>query len=618
MADENKPTAHHVEATDGQIEMQQSSLANEKFYDDDGDERVPEARGRDASAIDKSYWRSARFLGSMAAIGLGFCGGTGGYALVAPVLSDINEDLGPSPNIAWVGLVYVLTEAVFFLLVGRLSDIFGRRWFFITGSLIGLVGTIIGATAQSVNTLIGAEVLIGLAAAYVWNIVLVGRYSLTLLTSSSFQISFFWVICELVPVKWRYLANSYAYIVSIPTNPLAAKIAFSMQKTPIKWRGSFIFMAGVNALSALCWYLFYHPPTFHMLHRKKLAKDILLHFDWIGLLLYTAGLLIFLMGLSWGGGLYPWSDPHVIGTLVSGGITLFGIFPLWSIFLPLKNVEPFLPLHLFTNLNFQACAWLTGIGAGAYYGFSLIWPQAVSSLYTLSYDEQGTLAGLAAMGFVFGQVLGGGIATVIGPRWGIRLTMWIAAPIMLAAAADPQNQSLTEGLILTGSLMIGASEAQAAVTALSTLRSETDIGLAGGLAGTIRSFVSAIAVAIYSTVLSNRLKTTIPQYVTPAAEQAGLPASSVPSLLLGLGGTGNLTASAVPGLTDAIQATAVTAFRFANSQAYKTVFFTSFAFGGAGMILVWFVADNDKSKENFVGGHVHDPRQEKALEVEEG
>ncbi|KAK5732740.1 hypothetical protein LTR17_010295 [Elasticomyces elasticus] len=591
MADENKPTAHHVEATDDQIEKQHASVANEKFYDDDGDERVPEARGRDASAIDKSYWLSARFLGSMAAIGLGFCGGTGGYALVAPVLSDINEDLGPSPNIAW---------------------------FFITGSLIGLVGTIIGATAQSVNTLIGAEVLIGLAAAYALNILFVGQHPLTLLSPPSFQISFFWVICELVPVKWRYLANSYAYIVSIPTNPLAAKIAFSMQKTPIKWRGSFIFMAGVNALSALCWYLFYHPPTFQMLHRKKLAKDILLHFDWIGLLLYTAGLLIFLMGLSWGGGLYPWSDPHVIGTLVSGGITLFGIFPLWSIFLPLKNVEPFLPLHLFTNLNFQACAWLTGIGAGAYYGFSLIWPQAVSSLYTLSYDEQGTLAGLAAMGFVFGQVLGGGIATVIGPRWGIRLTMWIAAPIMLAAAANPQNQSLTEGLILTGSLMIGASEAQAAVTALSTLRSETDIGLAGGLAGTIRSFVSAIAVAIYSTVLSNRLKTTIPQYVTPVAEQAGLPASSVPSLLLGLGGTGNLTSTAVPGLTDAIQATAVTAFRFANSQAYKTVFFTSFAFGGAGMILVWFVADNDKSKENFVGGHVHDPRQEKALEVEEG
>ncbi|KAK0847276.1 hypothetical protein LTR03_006421 [Friedmanniomyces endolithicus] len=542
MADDSKPTAQHLEATSpkADLELQQprAQLAYNDLDEDDADERAPEARGRDASSIDASYWRSARFLGSMAAIGLGFMGGTGGYALVAPVLSDINADLGPSPNIAWVGLV--------------------------------------------------------------------------------FQISFFWVIAELVPVRWRYLANSYAYIVSIPTNPLAAKIAFTMQRSPLKWRGSFIFMAGVNALSALCWYLFYHPPTFHMLHRTKMAKDILLHFDWIGLLLYTAGTTILLMGLSWGGGLYPWSDSHVIATLVAGAVCVFGIFPLWSIYLPFKTVEPFLPLHLFTNLNFQACAWLTGIGAGAYYGFSLIWPQAVSSLYTLSYDEQGTLAGLAAMGFVFGQVIGGVIATVVGPRWGIRVTMWMAAPLMLAAAANPLNRPLTEGLILTGSFLIGASESQTAVTALSTLRNEADIGLAGGLAGTIRSFVSAIAVAIYSTVLKNRLNTTIPQYVAPAAEEAGLPASSLPALILGLGSTGPLTATTVPGLTSAIEAAATTAYRCANAQAYRTIFFTSFAFGGAGMILVWFVADKDKAKENFVGGHVHDPRQEKALEGEKG
>lgn len=128
MADSPKPTAEHLEATElSHVESHGvTSTTNEKFNEED-DERAPEARGRDASAIDQSYWLSARFLGSMAAIGLGFCGGTGGYALVAPVLSDINEDLGPSPNLAWVGLVYVLTEAVFFLLVGRLSDIFGEK-----------------------------------------------------------------------------------------------------------------------------------------------------------------------------------------------------------------------------------------------------------------------------------------------------------------------------------------------------------------------------------------------------------------------------------------------------------------------------------------------------------
>ena len=53
----------------------------------------------------------------------------GGYALIAPVLNEINDDIGPSNNIAWVGIVYILSEAVFFLLVGKLSDVFGRRWF---------------------------------------------------------------------------------------------------------------------------------------------------------------------------------------------------------------------------------------------------------------------------------------------------------------------------------------------------------------------------------------------------------------------------------------------------------------------------------------------------------
>lgn len=127
------------------------------------EERAPEARGRDVSDVPMSYWFSPLFLGSFFAIGCGFAAATGGFALVAPLLGVINEDIGPSDNITWVALVYLLCQAVFFLIVGRLSDIFGRRWFFITGSVIGLVGSILGATAQSVNQLIGAEVFIGIA-----------------------------------------------------------------------------------------------------------------------------------------------------------------------------------------------------------------------------------------------------------------------------------------------------------------------------------------------------------------------------------------------------------------------------------------------------------------------
>lgn len=92
--------------------------------------------------------------------------------------------------------------------------------FFIVGSLIALVGSIIGAVAKDVNTLIAAEVFIGVAVA--------------------FQQSFFWVVAELVPMKYRYLANSYCYAMTTPTSPLAARVAYSFQTYPGKWRNRYV------------------------------------------------------------------------------------------------------------------------------------------------------------------------------------------------------------------------------------------------------------------------------------------------------------------------------------------------------------------------------------------
>jgi MFS family permease len=77
------------------------------------------------------------------------------------VLSIINEDIGPSPNIILVPIVKTLGGGVGVLLVGRLGDIFGRRWFLIGGQCLGLIGAIMGATAKNVNVLMGSTAFIG-------------------------------------------------------------------------------------------------------------------------------------------------------------------------------------------------------------------------------------------------------------------------------------------------------------------------------------------------------------------------------------------------------------------------------------------------------------------------
>jgi len=101
--------------------------------------------------------------------------------------------------------VYTLGLALGLTLVGRLTDIFGRRWFFISGVLLGVVGSIIGATAKTLPVLIGGQTLIGL--------------------SASTGYSYTFVVGELVPVKYRFAANGLLFLFSFPTAGFGAAIS---------------------------------------------------------------------------------------------------------------------------------------------------------------------------------------------------------------------------------------------------------------------------------------------------------------------------------------------------------------------------------------------------------
>jgi MFS family permease len=127
---------------------------------------VDEVIGRDFTVsnteIPKGYFCSFSFLGSMFAIGIAFGCGVGGFTLAAPILTVINADIGPDANIIWVSLSYLLTTSIGLIIVGRVSDIFGRCWWFIGGCAIGTLGCIVASVSPNVPALIAAETLIGI------------------------------------------------------------------------------------------------------------------------------------------------------------------------------------------------------------------------------------------------------------------------------------------------------------------------------------------------------------------------------------------------------------------------------------------------------------------------
>jgi hypothetical protein len=158
--------------------------------------------------------------------------------------------------------------------------------------------------------------------------------------------------------------------------------------------------------------LSYYPPTFtEKWANKKSRRQVILDFDYIGLILFSGGLLIFLMGVSWGGSYYPWKSAHVIATIIVGFFTLVA-FALYEIFAPLK--EPLVPMHLFKNLPWVSDICMVACGASVYYCFSIIWPIMVFSLYTSDLTKGGLLCCVTGIGTNTGQILSGALSRKIG------------------------------------------------------------------------------------------------------------------------------------------------------------------------------------------------------------
>lgn len=438
--------------------------------------------------------------------------------------------------------------------LGRVTDIFGCRWVFVGGAALGIIGSIVCATAQSINALIGGMTIIGAAAAT--------------------QLSYDYIMGEFVPMKYRLIGNAFCYSLTIPGFGLAPAISPSFLKyhPNVGWRGAYYVLIGVNTLSFLCWFFFYHPPTFRMKHGENVSvaryvKD----FDYIGTSVFTGGLLVLMMGLNWGGSAYPWKSGHVIGAIVAGFVDLVA-FALWESYATLK--EPLVPMHLFKNRGWNAATILSGLGASVYYAFALVWPSMVTVLYEDDDPMTATwYSSFVGLFIIVGEVVGGVVAKPIGNlKWQCIITVAISGIFFGATATStPDSRVRTTTFVALGTFFISWAESLAITIVTISAWDQSKLGSASGLAGSIRFFISSISATVYTVILSNRLSDEIANQVPKAIAKAGLPSSSVTDFLTGL--TTGIGFDQVDGVTDSIIAAGVRAYKEANASTYRTVFF---------------------------------------------
>ncbi|KAL1904040.1 hypothetical protein Sste5344_010267 [Sporothrix stenoceras] len=558
-------------------------------YEKDDDDAASVAESATGRHLPAGYYWSPNFIGTWASMAIAQCCiyiyGLGGAALLYTV---INPDIGPSSLISWFSIGRTTSQAVGFILFGRLSDIFGRRYIFIAGDVLAVIGCIISATSTTVAQLCVGSVMMGFGEAVM----------------NSFVVA----LAELVKNKHRPYIISSIYLFAAPFTTFSPLIATTMISHGMTWRWVFWVSTIGCGVALVLLVLCYHPPHYDQLHssgRHTISKQ-LRELDYIGIFFFVAGLTLLLLPISWGGTLYPWKSAATIATLIIGVLLLVAL-GLWETYK--KQPIPLMPIGFFRNIGFMSIVLVASSGACVYYPATLLWPQQVAKQYGITGQHAGWLA-CTVGGATSAGTSGGGLAIwlVGGKSRGLLIFLSLVMVSLIAALAAQGLDGLLLGTVLTSVGPVFSGLIESISLGLAPLFCPPqDLGLAAGMLGTIRSAVASIATAIYTSVYQTRLSTTIPLYVTPAAEQAGFPASNITALISAAAAG---TYAKLPGITPNVVVAVKEALPSAYVASFRTVYLTSIAFGGLSIIGAVMTSSaktllNDKVSRKLQGKKPH-------------
>src|SRR5438445_1624353 len=245
--------------------------------------------------------------------------------VVGTALPRILTPLTAASLYAWVVSSYLLSSTVTVPIYGKFSDVFGRKVMLIIGVCLFLAGSWVSGASQNMAELVAFRAVQGLGAGALFPIVMAiigdlysprerGRFQG--LFGAVFALSFIvgpfiggWITDH---ISWHWV-----FYVNVPF--------------------------GVASLAVLATVLPSAP------HRQASIRDL----DYLGIVLFTAGVVPFMLGLTnkgnvnSSGQLASWTDPDV-GGLIAIGLVILAVF----LFAESRAKEPIIPLDLFKERDY--------------------------------------------------------------------------------------------------------------------------------------------------------------------------------------------------------------------------------------------------------------------------
>lgn len=396
--------------------------------------------------------------------------------IVGTAMPRIITQLNGFDRYPWVTTAYLLTSTIAVPVFAKLSDLYGRKRFFLGGCLLFTLSSVLcGAAGQialpgvdGMNQLIvfrgiqgiGAGMIVGLLFAIIGDI-----------------------FSPIERGKYQGLFAAVWGMASIFGPTLGGWITDSFS-----WRWTFYvnLPVGIVAVAAIWWAF----PDFHPQGVKRVI-------DWAGVITLTAGLVPLLLALTWVAE-HGWSAPRVYGLLIAATAMLLAFVWVES-----RAVEPMLPLDLFRNPIIATCSIAMFVLGMGMFGVVVYVPLFMQGVMDVSATRSGTLLTPMMMAAVAGSIFAGQYTTRVG-RYkplgiGGAVLVLIGMGLLAVMNTHTTNFEVVRNMVIVG---IGLGVMQPIYTlAVQNAAPRAQMGAATASTQFFRSIGSTVGVAVFGSVM---------------------------------------------------------------------------------------------------------------------
>jgi EmrB/QacA subfamily drug resistance transporter len=409
--------------------------------------------------------------------------------IVTTALPTIVEKLGGLDMISWVFTIYMLASTAVMPVVGKLSDMYGRKRFYLTGLFLFLGGSALCGAATTMEQLIIFRGIQGIGAGFLMPIT-------------------FTLIFGLMPQdkagRFQALFMGVFALSSVVGPTLGSFIT-----THLNWRWNFYINLplGIVSFAILSLALF---------EQKNTEKK---YIDYLGSILLVITTISILLALKMGGIDYAWSSWQIIGLFALGALSMISFF-----FIEMKVKEPILPLGLFKNRIIASSSMITFIQGVVMFGSLLYIPIFVQG--GLGGDVSD--AGNAVTPMMFSVMIGASISSFTMTKLSWRTNMLASMIIVGTGLFFMTNMPLdaNKWILRLDMLVIGAGIGilmpitQTAVTVSAEQRYQ---GIATSTVAFFRSIGGVFGTAIMAALVNRHMETSIQS----GAPKLGIPAEKL-------------------------------------------------------------------------------------------